>query len=271
MSSRLQQQSKKGFTLVEVLLVLAITGLMLIGVLGSTYSSISSQRYSDSLRSFAEYMRSIYAEVLSPEVIIENEGAPVGNSPSQAILGKVIVFGLDAENKSTVYSATLVGSADITHQSDHGFLSEITDIDNVHTSVFCGDANRPSSVQPYSLLWQSNLAQANDIPTGAHYADPFIGTMIIARTPNSATVHTAFAAGKTYDFAGDCVAANASFRNDLKDQHDGHASFYELNEPTGICVVSENSRIHREVRIAADGRNASAVWLRQGDEENACR
>lgn len=271
MTPKGNREVKKGFTIIEVSLVLAITGLMLIGVLGGTYLSISSQRYNDSLRNFAEYMRSIYAEALSPASITENEGTMIGNSTDQAILGKVVVFGVNGE--STVYSATLVGSADIQKSTSQSFLSEITDTDTTKTSVFCGDASsdRPSSVQSYTPLWEAQLAQATGVPTGAKYKDQFVGTMIIARTPTSATIHTAFAPGKTYDFANDCVSENAKFQMDLSEQHNGFSVYYQINEPVGICVISDSIRVHREVRIAADGRNASAVWLRPDDEENACR
>ena len=63
-----RKTEKKGFTILEVMLFLAITGLMLIGVIGGTYSAIASQRYTDSVRSFAEFLRQTYAEVISPEI-----------------------------------------------------------------------------------------------------------------------------------------------------------------------------------------------------------
>ncbi len=267
---------KQGFTIIEVMLVLAVTGLMLIGVLGSTYVSINSQRYNDSIRNFAEYMRSIYAEALSPASITEDEDAAIGNSSDYAILGKIVVFGVN--DSDTVYSATLVGTTN-KNLPDEDFLTSITDIDSdgTNTSVFCGNptAGQPSSVQSYTPLWEAKLAQANNMPSGAHYPNQFKGTMIIARTPTSSTIHTAFAPDKVYDFSGDnCTAANAAFRNDLSTQHSGFDTFFEMNEPTGICVTYDSIRVHREVRIAADGRNASAVWLRETDPEdgaNACQ
>jgi len=64
-----KSRSKRGFTLIEVSIFLAITGLLLIGVLGGTYSNIARQRYNDSVRSFAEFFRQMYAEVISPETL----------------------------------------------------------------------------------------------------------------------------------------------------------------------------------------------------------
>lgn len=261
-----KKKSKKGFSIIEVMLVLAITGLMLIGMIGATTTSISSQRYNDSLRNFAAYMQSVYSEVISPQSITDDDSDQIGNSTDTAILGKVIVFG--AGDGSKVYSATLTGSANLSKKTNQSFIEELADIDT-DVSVFCGDSSRPSSVQPYTLLWEAKLAQANDVPVGAHYRDDFKGTMIIARTPTSATVHTIFAKDETYDFTeGNCISEGSRFSQDLRT----NSSMYTINEAVGICVVSDNSAVHREVRIAADGRNSSAVWVRPTDDgDSRCR
>ena len=78
-------ETKKGFTLIEVMLVLGLTGLLIVGMLGGTFTAIAHQRYNDSVRSFAEYLRTVYGEVLSPESL----GA--GNSMSEAVFGKILV------------------------------------------------------------------------------------------------------------------------------------------------------------------------------------
>ena len=59
-----QGAEKKGFTMLEVTLVLALTGLLLIGLLGGTAVAIQTQRYNDSVRSNAEYLRTMYSEVI---------------------------------------------------------------------------------------------------------------------------------------------------------------------------------------------------------------
>ena len=48
------EAERQGFTMLEVTLVLALTGLLLIGLLGGTAAAIQTQRYNDSVRSYAE-------------------------------------------------------------------------------------------------------------------------------------------------------------------------------------------------------------------------
>lgn len=280
---------KKGFTLIEVTLVLAIAGMMLIGLISSSFSTIARQRYNDSVRGYAEFLRSMYNEVINPESLgnAQNPGDDlvVGNSTTQAILGKILVFGLN-DDYSTVYTATLLGNSDINRGTGRTFLEEITDtsIDGTNTSIFCGDRDedpRPSSVSSYKLLWEAHLQEANDAALDTHFTDPFVGTMIIARTPTSATVHTAFAKDVVFDLAENCRGennnANEEFREALNRQHENiekgrHSDEdFDIYNHTSMCVVSDNSSVYREVQVAADGRNTSAIWVRPTDDgENKC-
>lgn len=275
---QLQDEAKDGFTLIEVMLVLGIGGLMLVGLIGGSFAAIARQRYNDSVQGVAEFIRTMYNEVINPETLNYNDGIFVGgNSKDQAILGKIIVFGHDGSN--VIQYATLVGNASIDRGTSRPFLEEITDNDaGAKLSIFCGDESKniPSSVQTYTPLWEAELQQANGMPNGAEFPNEFAGTMIIARTPTSSAVHTIFSPEQTYDLEGDCRQSSTRLATKLKEQHDGDISYPEafgLSDPVGICVVSDNSRVYREVRIAADGRNTSAVWLRSTDDpdkENRC-
>lgn len=265
-------QTEAGFTLVEVMLTLGIAGLMLVGIITSTYSSIGRQRYNDSVRGFAEYLRSVYNEVISPESFAGHGN--VGSSQDYAILGKMLVFGYDydnADDRRTVYSATIVGSTDVSRPSGQSFIEEFTD-PLTEASIFCGEGeaedDSKTSVDNYLPLWEAELVQANDVPNGAKYPDQFRGTIIIARTPTSGTIHTIYSSDKVYDLKNNCQGANTQFQDDLRTER---GSDYEIGEAIGICVKSDNSRLTREVRIAADGRNASAIWTRNTDDgDNAC-
>lgn len=263
-------KTKSGFTMVEVMLFLAISGLLLIGVLGGTYRNIATQRYNDSVRSFAEFLRQMYAEVISPESIgglstPTNSEMNLGNSDEYAIYGKLLVFGLnDANNEDDlVYTATLVGDVTIPQTAD-GFLTEL---DHVQATVFCGtaDGTFESSVRTYLPLWGSKLENAEQ--------EQFKGTIIIARSPASGTIHTAYST-EQFDLKENCNAADGDqsavteVRNGI---HDNAANF-SITEPTNFCIKSKNSNIIRDVRLAADGRNTSAVnILTEDNEESVCR
>ena len=276
---------KSGFTIIEVMLVLGLTGMLLIGLLGGTFASIASQRYSDSVRSFAEYLRQEYSEVLSPESL----GA--GNSQKYAIYGKAIVFGHDYGNEDDnrrVYSAIVIGDAKIPESIDGGFITELA---NVNLMLYCGQAlatgaeNGNTSVDYYDPLWQSSLT----VPENKGLNNPqFKGTVIIARTPTSGAIHTIYTQ-QTYDLKNNCdannggIGASTAFHDDLYDFVNSDTvpddKKFEY-ESVGICVTSENSSLYREVRIARDGHNTSAIstlstdiedeWLEEGIEGNKC-
>lgn len=262
---KLQKATKTaqaGFTIIEVMLAVAISALMLIGVIGGVYISINQQRYSDALRDFAEYMRTVYSEVISPQSL------GLGNSKEEAVLGKVLVFGLD--DKSTVYSATLVGNAEYSTKvsASEGFLESLTNSDS-KVKLICGNSStgQSSTLQKYTPLWQSQLMQTGD---GSASSNKFIGTMIIARSLTSATVHTSFLQGDAYDLQDKCSpdnnSAGSAFAQNLKDRRNQ----YNMEHDVGICVKMDGNAVSREVRIAADGRNTSAVKI-MNEEESKCR
>lgn len=248
--------SESGFTLIEVMLVLGITGMMLLGLIGGSFSSIARQRYNDSLRSFAEYLSGVYSEVLAPATL------GLGNSKDKAILGKVLVFG--STNDSTVYSVTLVGSAEVAPSSE-SFIEELAH--DGELQLYCGtntiDETSSSTVASYKPLWEAILQQDSDNSAG----QPFKGTMIVSRTSSSSNIHTAFKKDFTLDLANGCTpdnhSANDAFRSDLQNSP---PDSYNTSDAIGICLKSEDSAIIREVRLSADARNASAISvLSEGD------
>ncbi len=277
-----EPKDKSGFTIIEVMLVLGLTGMLLIGLLGGTFSSIAAQRYSDSVRSFAEYLRQEYSEVLSPESL----GA--GNSQKYAVYGKAMVFGYDyhsVDDNRKVYSAILIGKADIPESIDGDFIDELA---NVELEFYCGQPLatgadvKNTSVGYYDPLWQSDLTMPER--KGINNA-PFVGTVIIARTPTSGAIHTVYTK-KTYDLRDKCdaskgdYAASGELKSDLKQYVNEDTAEVKFEYQTvGICVTSENASRYQEVRLAKDGHNTSAVstlstditddWL-ENAEGNQC-
>ena len=261
-------ETKKGFTLIEVMLVLGLTGLLIVGMLSGTFTAIAHQRYSDSVRSFAEYLRTVYGEVLSPESL----GA--GNSMSEAVFGKVLVFGYpypdNVDDARAVYSATLIGDADIPLSIDGDFMDELAAV-NAH--LYCGEASADSSSTQdfYRPLWEASLAKANN----TNSREPLVGTIIIARAPTSGTVHTYFSDTLTYNLRDDCTPDNQTasgiLKTDIQDRRDQYRQ-----EAVGFCIKSDNAAVYQEVRLAEDGRNTSAISIIDTDsdipgEENRCR
>ena len=78
---------RRGFTLIEVALFLAVTGLLFAGVMVGVQNSIWQQRYNDTVQNFANFLRNVYSEVSNPQ------SSGNGRSEELAIYGKLISFG----------------------------------------------------------------------------------------------------------------------------------------------------------------------------------
>lgn len=63
-----QEREQKGFTIIEVMLFLALSGFLLAGILAGTGSSISNQRYKDAVQDAADALRSAYSFVADTQV-----------------------------------------------------------------------------------------------------------------------------------------------------------------------------------------------------------
>ncbi len=277
--TNIHASTQSGFTLVEVMLVVAISGLMLIGLIGGSLIAIDRQRYNDTVRDFAEYMSRTYSEVIRPSSYGNNsDGTLVGNSDNYAILGKVLVFGADYsgytnDEKRSVFSAILVGSTDILRSSDEPFIQELAQDANL--ALVCGETHngdvvQNTSVQLYLPLWEAYLQPLQ----AANNQEKFTGTMIIARTPTSSTVHTAFTDAVTYDLKNNCVPdnhnASTDFARELADSNAGRLSWrYNMTDNTTICIKSDGLSSTRALQIDANGSNSSAV--KTLTEDNLCR
>lgn len=277
-----RKTEKKGFTILEVMLFLAITGLMLIGVIGGTYSAIASQRYTDSVRSFAEFLRQTYAEVISPETLKEQGG----NDNKLAIYGKAIIFGADGASSDTkddhIYTVTLVGSAEVPSTQKTTSSDPATALSDVGLKFLCEGtiSGAASTVTNYAIPWQAKvMAPKGDTkPDSGAEKEDFKGTVIIARTPGSGAVHTLYA--KDYQPYGikenNCNSYNEtgpSAGNDsiTKQLSTGKFKYNAIN----FCIKedqSSNTSRMRDIRLAEDGRNTSAISLIDLDGEDSwCR
>lgn len=65
--------SERGFTIIEVVLFLAITGALLAGLMIGVNSGITQQRYLDSVRSYKGFLQNQYSEVLNTRNSRDNE------------------------------------------------------------------------------------------------------------------------------------------------------------------------------------------------------
>lgn len=79
----MKTQASKGFTIIEVMLFLAITGALAVGILVGSGAAINQQRYRDSVNSLKGFIQDQYGEVTS--VINSDQSKPVCSQLGDAV------------------------------------------------------------------------------------------------------------------------------------------------------------------------------------------
>lgn len=72
--NRVARVRRQGFTIIEVMLFLAVSGFLLVGIIASTGNSLANQRYKDAVQDFADTLRQQYAYVSETEVATRESG-----------------------------------------------------------------------------------------------------------------------------------------------------------------------------------------------------
>ncbi len=258
---------KSGFTLVEVSLFLAVTALLFLGVTLGVRGSVFQQRYTDSVQSFAEFLRNVYAEVAN----VEHTGT--GRS-DLVIYGKLITFDetydlygnkiTDEENR--IFSYTIVGkTGDIGSGDILGALKAL----EANVLIKEGSSYKFAGItQEYIPRWGAG------VQTTAGYAggyQPFKGTLLVVRHPRSGTINTYYY-NTTIEVNNTMRSGSASAKTSLLTSKLNSTNFRtkELDfciNPLGVA----KSNTRRDIRLVENARNASGVEIiSQDGSENRC-
>ena len=240
---------KRGFTMIEVALFLAITGALFAGVTVGVQNSIFQQRYNDSVQNFAEFLRTSYAESMNVQ--------GVGKGRSNTIIyGKLIVF--SAENgRNNITKYDLVGKdGDIS--SGEGLLKALEEL---NVGVFHDD--KVGMMDTYTPRWSSSIEKACN-GSECEYV-PFVGAVLIVRHPRS---------GATFTYITDVDITdivNANMKNG------GGPILWDSNElrfekkDANFCInptAGEARSNRRDVKIMRGARNGSGVEIVADEGKN---
>lgn len=282
---------KNGFTLIEVALFLAVTGLLFVSIAVGTQSTITQQRFTDATQNFAEFLRSIYSEVSNPQSV------STGRSETLAIYGKLVVFGesqglddepldqgINADGSQKVYVYDVIGDV---NDNRTGTITEIlADLDaNVVTLTREDGTNiwraTPAGiVEGYTVRWAATIEQARDADDKISH-QPYTGSILVVRHPRSGTINT-LVSPKVIEVNKSVATMNELdiiltedipdwIRSLLTDKLDSFTTStidFCLN-PSGIIAQSE---FRRDIRLVANARNASGVEIIDTDSsDNKCR
>lgn len=242
---------RSGFTLIEVSLFLAITGLLFMGIAVGVQNSIYQQRYNDSVQSFADFLRNIYSEVTN----VQSLG---GGQSEKAIYGKLITFG----EKTNLAG----GSSDGRSAFVYDVIGNIGDGAGTGTAidllrelkanvVIKKDAAYEvvGVVEEYRTKWEAEIQKTDS-------NDPYKGTILVVRHPKSGTVYT-YTSSTVIEVNDKLKNLDASIENLLVSKLTT-TNFKAVQVDFCIAAAGEGvNSLRRDVRIVKNARNASGVEI----------
>ena len=198
----MEKQIKKGFTIIETTLVLAISGLLAVGLMIGWNRNIITQRYNDSVETFKSDIQSVFSEVdnqsnprnnrirctvdnnggiVNAHVEVSNNGNTRGTT-NCIVLGKIISFGdgnvaqfftRNRQGQVVDTSFAHFGHTNVTVRDIIGLDIDIntacqgpcsSSIDALRATKFVISAgkNRVSDPQNIGLEWDSQFKNATD-------------------------------------------------------------------------------------------------------------
>ena len=260
------QYKKRGFTLIEVALFLAITGALFVGIMAGVQNSIFQQRYNDSVQSFVEFLRTAYSETMN----VQN----LGNGRSEkAIYGKLITFGEstnlegspngDEGFRNHIYMYDVVGRVGENNISVSG--STLNALNSLGANVINDEGNPQlyGIVESYVPKWGA-VIQDQD-------GSVFSGSLLIIRHPNSGVVYTFFS-NTTIQVNENLAASNLGQIKGINWEDPGIDFSIK---PIDFCINPMGTQPYsnrQDVRIIRNARNGSGVELvSENGSNNVCQ
>lgn len=238
-----------GFTIIETMLFLAVTGLLIMGALIGTGTALSNQRYRDAVETFKNLVQTQYAELGSIKNDRENtwscgsNAKPVEGNEYRGQSECLIVGRYMAINEGDVSIFTVLAR-------ENAITTPGNDIASLRNNY---TYNVADGIEKRSLEWGTSIGW----PVGG--ADTRTLGLLFMRSPES---------GRVYTFSSDAIAADPDAINST--------TFTSMiNASTGIpgqgertvCVKSSGGIFggDRAVFITSRAAGASAVEVRSND------
>lgn len=243
-----------GFTIIETMLFLAVSGVLAIGIITSAGYALNVQRYRDSAMSFISYLQSQYDRVIN-----------VQNNRSSDLTCTAEAGIQQSSNAGTLpgtTNCTIIGVYLKTIPDNSGFSSEPvyaandrrgakTDIEALkNAGLFTND---PANVSPeqYRFEWGATISEGKARLGGQDINTPF--NVLIVRSPSSGAIRTFV--GRSANDTPKTIVESAGTEGDLTICLDPPSTSYLNENITGATIYS-------------GAANASAV---KQVEDNICK
>ncbi len=260
------KQKRNGFTLIEVLLFLAVTALLFGGMFGMMQNSIQQQKFNDSTQSFVEFLRRVFSAVANPQSIGDGRS-------DYALYGKLVTFGetydltgTKIENEQKFFVYDVVGDAGAIGTGD-----TVSMLGGVGANVIVVDGTGATATKQLAGMAEGYT------PTGEASIDtlvngqPFVGSILVVRHPRSGTITTLY-----YNKA---MQVNEAMKNanpnTLRTFLTSKLSDFKAEE-LNFCVnpdgYGNKGKIRWNVKLAKNARNTSGVEITTLDgPDNSCK
>jgi type II secretory pathway pseudopilin PulG len=249
-----RKNSRRGFTIIETMLVLAVTGVLIATLLVGIGASINTQRYKDSVVSLKSLLQSQYAMAddvsngRSASWTCNNSATPVpnqnGTAPGQSdcvLLGRYLsIVG------GTVSSASVVGYENSTTSAPN----DVAEINNNYTLGISTD-----TIDTSTLEWGSAIAWPASGTGSKSPTTPRSISILIIRSPSSGTSYT-FTSDTVYDIATMTSAALKSMMM-IGNVIPGQSQRTLCVDPNGVTVPEKIA-----VSIGQSASDSSAIETR---------
>jgi type II secretory pathway pseudopilin PulG len=224
---------KKGFTIIEVALFLAISGAIFAMIMTNTSRTVARRRYNDSVNDVVEEIRNAYSAAINVENYRQNtedasfwcsatsayQGGFHVDSSAQAsaakktdnypgrtrcaVYGQLITFGENRDksrgSNSDMFRYTIIGRAvekDIEPGDGDEVLNALKEVGANVVTMLQKNNNMTSCVAAPAGNWTTHSLQWTGRIENRHDRNLYNGAIMIARSPISATVHTYIYSGK---------------------------------------------------------------------------
>lgn len=187
---------EEGFTLIEIILFLSITGILIITMLGGVTVALNTQRYQDSVLSFKGFVQSQYSALQNVANNRDNDwscvkgGSPTPNGVSIPrgqtdclLMGRYMVI-----NGNRLFAADVVGS----QTGDSDGANDIQIIKDDYTlSVY------PGFVEESTMDWGTEIGCPTVYSDGSSNPSncPRTFTLLLVRSPSSGIMYSFATAG----------------------------------------------------------------------------
>lgn len=242
------KQTQTGFTIIEVMLFLAVTGLLAVGILVGSGVAIGQQRYRDSVNSLKSFIQQQYSETTNvinsraKNWTCDANGAVTEVPSGQArgtsdciLLGRFIVIN---ESGTELTASNVVG------QREPGAPAAASDIQELKDNYRLGVS--PIEQETKEVAWGAQVVKQGS-------TNPMPLSILIIRSPLN---------GATLTFTMDNIQSNL---NNLINT--GNTS-----NPKDLCVNADAGTFvgkRMEVRIGAHAASQSAILI-PTESESVC-